>query len=107
ALPPSFVGFHWHGDVYDLPTDAIRLASSELTECQAFRFGSKTYGILCHLEITRDMVNTWVESFADELRSENLSGAAMLAESERALPPLNRLGRELFARFAASVSAAP
>ena len=37
--PPSFETFHWHGDVYDLPPGATRLAHSDLTQCQAYRFG--------------------------------------------------------------------
>jgi GMP synthase (glutamine-hydrolysing) len=40
ALAPASTVLHWHGDVFDLPDGAFRLASSERTEVQAFRFGS-------------------------------------------------------------------
>ena len=38
--PKSFTPLHWHGDVFDLPAGATQLASSKMTECQAFRFGN-------------------------------------------------------------------
>jgi GMP synthase (glutamine-hydrolysing) len=41
--PVEFDAFHWHGDVFDLPTGAVRLAHSSLTEYQAFRYGENAY----------------------------------------------------------------
>jgi GMP synthase (glutamine-hydrolysing) len=45
-VAPSFMALHWHGDVFNLPAGAISLASSALTEYQAFRYGRSTYGFL-------------------------------------------------------------
>ena len=42
--------FHWHGDTFDLPADAMRLASSERYENQAFRVGT-AYGFQFHVEL--------------------------------------------------------
>jgi GMP synthase-like glutamine amidotransferase len=36
-LAPRTTVLHWHGDVFDLPDGAKRLASSARTELQAFR----------------------------------------------------------------------
>ena len=47
---------HWHGDIFDLPQDAVPLASSEKTRHQAFRFGKNAYGFLFHLEVTKEMI---------------------------------------------------
>jgi GMP synthase (glutamine-hydrolysing) len=54
--PIEFDAFHWHGDVFDLPANAVRLARSSLTECQAFRYGEHAYGILFHMEVTPDTI---------------------------------------------------
>jgi GMP synthase (glutamine-hydrolysing) len=69
GLPARFIGFHWHGDVFDLPEGAVRLASSALTPIQAFRHGPSAYGLLFHMEITTTIMTGMVEAFADELVS--------------------------------------
>ena len=76
AADPLFAGlaspvpvFQWHGDAFDLPTGAIALASSPLCAHQAFRYGERVYGLLFHLELTPAMIQTWMETFQDELVS--------------------------------------
>jgi GMP synthase (glutamine-hydrolysing) len=44
TAPGSFWALHWHGDVFDLPPDAVSLARSDLTEHQAYRFEKSAYG---------------------------------------------------------------
>ena len=39
GLAETWTGFHWHGDFFKTPPGAVSLAASELTPCQAFRFG--------------------------------------------------------------------
>jgi GMP synthase (glutamine-hydrolysing) len=46
GVKSEFWPFHWHGDVFALPTHAVSLASSRETACQAFRSGKNAYGIL-------------------------------------------------------------
>ena len=50
---------HWHGETFDLPAGAIRLASSEHCLNQAFRYGANVYGIQFHVEATPDMIAEW------------------------------------------------
>ena len=54
--------FHWHGDTFDLPTNAIRLAHSK-----DFQIGSAV-GIQFHLEVDEDTVRLWLEKSKDELK---------------------------------------
>jgi GMP synthase-like glutamine amidotransferase len=54
-----FKVFHWHGETFDIPHDAVRLAKSELYPNQAFRYGNKTYALQFHIEVTREMVYDW------------------------------------------------
>jgi GMP synthase (glutamine-hydrolysing) len=51
--------FHWHSETFDLPAGAALLARSDRTERQAFRYGSKCYGLQFHLELTPGMIVDW------------------------------------------------
>ncbi len=62
SLPREAMVFHWHGDTFDLPRGATRLASSRLYENQAFRIGTRAYGVQFHPEITVEMVDAWVDA---------------------------------------------
>jgi GMP synthase-like glutamine amidotransferase len=59
--------FQWHGDAFDLPPGATLLASSPLCPHQAFRYGDRVYGLLFHLELTPEMIRTWLATFQEEL----------------------------------------
>jgi GMP synthase-like glutamine amidotransferase len=54
-----FKVFHWHGDTFDLPMGAERLASSALYENQAFRYKNNVYAFQFHIEVTKEMVQEW------------------------------------------------
>lgn len=48
--------FHWHGDTFDLPNDAINIASSEACVNQAFVYNTNVIGLQFHLEVTRKSI---------------------------------------------------
>lgn len=52
--------FQWHGDTFEIPKGATRLAESPLCLNQAFRFGSNIYGLQFHIEVTPDMILEWL-----------------------------------------------
>jgi GMP synthase-like glutamine amidotransferase len=51
--------FHWHGDTFDLPRDAVKLAESRLCANQAFRHGENLYGVQFHPEVTPEIIQSW------------------------------------------------
>ncbi|MBI4654294.1 MAG: type 1 glutamine amidotransferase [Nitrospirae bacterium] len=54
-----FKVFHWHGETFDIPEGAVRLARSDLYPNQAFRYGSNAYAFQFHIEVTKEMVYEW------------------------------------------------
>lgn len=66
-FPPSEIVFHWHGETFDLPPGAIRLAKSEGCENQAFQLGRSVIGMQFHLETTPESARAIISSCRDEL----------------------------------------
>jgi GMP synthase-like glutamine amidotransferase len=62
---PSLV-FHWHGDTFDLPDGAIRLAHSKQYQNQALKIGS-AIGVQFHLEVDESTIKLWLEKSKAEL----------------------------------------
>jgi len=59
GLPERFPTLQWHGDTFDLPDGAVRLASSPAYPNQAFRFGRAAYGVQFHVEVSAGMAAEW------------------------------------------------
>jgi len=104
-LPETIEVFQWHGEYFDTPPGAVSLASSELYSCQAFSIGQNVYGLLFHLEVTRQMVKEWVGTFKEELNGvkEYIRPEAIFERLPQRIDELNRQARMLFARFCESL----
>jgi len=100
GAPARFPAFHWHGDVFDLPRSAVSLARSDMTPCQAFRYGINAYGILFHLEVTQPQVQTMTEVFADEVAQVGTTADRILADTGAPLTSLTEIGRGVFDAWA-------
>lgn len=84
GLPGHQFAFHWHTDVFDLPNGSIRLASNETTPNQAFRYGSRAYGLQFHIELNTDIASIWLHDPACvKEMSETLNDASAPARIAR------------------------
>ena len=54
--------FQWHGDTFDLPANAVRIASTEVYQNQAFRYGNNVYALQFHIEVTPEIIREWFKS---------------------------------------------
>jgi GMP synthase-like glutamine amidotransferase len=61
--------FQWHGDTFDIPDGAVRLAESDLCPNQAYRIGNNIYGLQFHVEVTDKMIYQWIDAYRDEVDS--------------------------------------
>lgn len=61
--------FHWHGDTFDLPRNALHLAQSEACKNQAFLYKNKVLGLQFHLEMNEQSLKKMLENGASELVS--------------------------------------
>ena len=67
-LPETFTPLHWHGETFELPKGATRLAETNLTPNQAFQLG-RAVGLQFHLEATPRSVQALVENAAHEIEA--------------------------------------
>ena len=73
-LAGSDTVFHWHGETFELPTGAERLASSAACRNQAYRVGGNIYGFQFHLEATPAMIADWLEQDANCGKLREIAG---------------------------------
>jgi len=110
GLPRELLTLQWHGDTFDMPHDAVRLAGSPAYPNQAFRV-RRAYGVQFHLEVSAEMAREWaqVPEYVSSLeRTLGREGApAFLAAIEERADDMRAAGRGLFERWLDRVVAPP
>jgi len=72
---------HWHGDTFDLPSNATLLASSAIYPNQAFSVGNNILALQFHLEITEQSFEKWLIGHTCEIRHAGLSIPQLRADN--------------------------
>jgi GMP synthase-like glutamine amidotransferase len=58
---------HVHFDTFTLPEGAVNMANSEITKCQAFRFGRNVFALQFHFEVTPANMADFIREITPEL----------------------------------------
>jgi GMP synthase-like glutamine amidotransferase len=107
GMPREVLSLQWHGDTFDLPEGAARLAGSPAYPNQAFRFGTAAYGVQFHLEVSPGLAREWadVPAYAESLERVLGPGALdrLIAELEASADGVLSDGRRLFERWLGAV----
>lgn len=72
---------HWHGDMFELPAGAERLAATAICPNQAFAYGRSVLGIQFHPEVAYDRFEPWLIGHAAEIASAGLSPVQLRADT--------------------------
>jgi len=82
--------FHWHGDTFGIPKDAVHLARSRACENQAFAFGKH---VIALLEVALPHIEKLLINGAGELVDTPfvMEAAEIIDLSPRLVPPLNAM----------------
>jgi len=67
GISSTMVAFHWHGETFDIPSGAVRIAQSDGCENQGFLLGDSVIGLQFHLESTPESVDQMVKYCGEEL----------------------------------------
>lgn len=87
-----FKVFHWHGETFDIPHGAVRLASSALYPNQAFRYGNNAYAFQFHIEVSKGMIYDW-------FKNEPIDLNKLKEETERFYDIYNARARRFYELF--------
>jgi len=103
GLPGYQHMFHWHEDTFTLPEGALRLAVLPGAPEQAFRYGQRAYGLQYHIELTPDLLVSWVRDHPWRDQTIELLGLVAYKSLEREAcdlsPPYRDHTRTLFENF--------
>ncbi|MCW0182111.1 MAG: glutamine amidotransferase [Zavarzinia sp.] len=87
---------HWHGDTFDLPDGAVRLASTGMTLNQAFSIGTTVLALQFHVEVVPALIERWLAGYRLELGGiRGLSIPALRAETARLGPAAATAGEQV------------
>jgi len=100
--PAKFLSFHWHGETFSLPPGATRILESSYCANQAYVMG-KHLGMQCHVEMTREMIETWCavgQKEIAEAHSPAVQTAAQMAiDMDARLAALNTVAAQLYTHW--------
>ena len=74
---------HWHGDRFDLPPSAERLAYTGICSEQAFSIGNNVLGLQFHLEADTSKIEQWLVGHACELSSAKINLAQLRQDAAK------------------------
>ncbi|OYU89596.1 MAG: glutamine amidotransferase [Bradyrhizobiaceae bacterium PARB1] len=90
---------HWHGDTFDLPSGAMRLASNAHYENQAFAFGRNALALQFHLEADPRQLEEWYVGHAVELSAAGIPVTELRTATAAVAPQLQDRASRIFGRW--------
>jgi len=91
----------WHEDaIVDLPPGAALLAGSSRYPHQAFRVGTRAWGLQFHIETPPEMVRQWGREYGEAVLDAGLDPVALAELAVEQLPEVEACWRPVVVRFA-------
>jgi GMP synthase (glutamine-hydrolysing) len=94
---------HWHGDAFDLPSGAERLAATALCPNQAFRLGDWALALQFHVEADPEEIESWLIGHAVELGKAGIDPRTIRADALRYGPAVAAAGRRVLETWLAEL----
>ena len=100
----EFTTFQWHGETFTIPPGGERILTGEHCPNQAYVVDERHLGLQCHVEMTPEMIASWIGSGRSEVEA-NLSSPAVQpveriqADMPKRLPALSSTAERLYTRW--------
>lgn len=95
-LAPDVQVLHWHGDTFDLPAGAVRLAQTARYANQAFAVGSHALALQFHVEVKVEGLERWYVGHACELSQAGIDARQLRADGHAFGPLLESAARRFW-----------
>ena len=99
----AFTAFQWHYDAFELPEGATRVLTNAFNVNQAYVVDARHVGLQCHIEMTRDLTESWLATGADELPAQSTpaaqSAADIRCDIDARVAALHAIAGEVYARW--------
>ncbi|HOV14057.1 MAG TPA: type 1 glutamine amidotransferase [Spirochaetota bacterium] len=69
-FPDELNCFHWHGDTFDIPDNAVKIANSNGCENQGFIYNDKVIGLQFHIEVNEIGIRQLIDNCKHELKKD-------------------------------------
>ncbi|MEQ4619295.1 MAG: glutamine amidotransferase [Corticimicrobacter sp.] len=79
---------HWHGDRFEIPANAVRLAGTQICTNQAFMLGTQVLALQCHLEANPEQIERWLLGHACELAQAGIDPRSLRSDAHARLSDL-------------------
>lgn len=104
----AFESFHWHGETFSIPPGATRVMHNAHCANQGFALG-RHFGMQCHVEMTRELIESWLVSGAQEMADSRASPAVQPAseirsDMEQRLGRLGEVANRIYDRWTEGLS---
>lgn len=96
---------HWHGDQFDIPPGAVRLASTAIGANQAFAQGPGVLGLQFHLEADSRLIERWLVGHACELAQAAIDPCTLRAQAREHEAKLSLAARSVFTAWLDGIEA--
>jgi GMP synthase-like glutamine amidotransferase len=104
-----FEAFQWHEDTFTVPPGAERILTGKTCANQAYVLDGIHLGMQCHVEVTAEMIDTWLRTGSSDIdesfgRSPAVQDVATIRSlMPQNLPALTRTASTLYSRWIAGL----
>jgi len=103
-----FTTFQWHYDAFALPPGARRVLTNDFNSEQAYVVDDRHIGFQCHIEMTPDLVATWLASGGGELPKKSTGAMQSADDIRRDLPAridaLHAVADDVYTRWSSALA---
>lgn len=86
-VPQNLTVLHWHGETFDLPKDALLLASTPVTPNQGFLYKNRVVGLQFHLEFNEQSTEEMLVNGGELVQAEYVQSAELIRTQTQFIPP--------------------
>jgi GMP synthase - Glutamine amidotransferase domain len=107
----EFTTFQWHGETFTIPPGGERILTGDYCPNQAYVVDDRHLGLQCHVEMTPEMIASWIASGRSEVEANLASPAVqpverITDEMPARLPVLSSAAERLYERWASNLKRA-